>query len=209
MKKSLFTGILVLSLIASHAHVQLIYPEGGESFYPGEEVTIEWEVLVPHEFENWDLLYSLDGGATWEELHMNMPLETLSYNWIIPDNPTEAARIKIIQDNEGIDYEDESENFTITEALGIHSLDEMPDFRIYPNPVSSQLNIEFDETEVESCRLQILNILGHIVYADNNISIKAKQGLRINFDGYPEGIYIIRMRTDHHILYQEKIIKMR
>lgn len=85
MKKSIFTIILVLSLIIAHAHVRLDHPQGGESFYPGQEITIEWTILIQHDTENFDLYFSTDGGLSWEGLQLNIPPDQLSYNWTVPE----------------------------------------------------------------------------------------------------------------------------
>ncbi len=95
------------------AHVELDYPVGGETFNPGQTVTIQWHIAIPHNTLNWDLLYSLDGGNSWEAIQMDLPAGSLSYNWIVPSNITSQARVSVIQDNSGTDYQDESTNFNI------------------------------------------------------------------------------------------------
>ncbi len=206
MKKTIVTSILVLSLLIVHAHVQLIYPVGGESFYPGEEVTIEWKVLVPHEFQNWDLLYSLDGGATWEELQMDMPLETLLYTWVVPENPTEEARIRIIQDNVGVDYEDESENFTITNPSGINSFAEQSNLRIYPNPAKDHIYVESD-ISVKGAKLHIVNAAGNVV-AVHDLRTGTLQNNRqiIHLDGLKPGMYFLYFKSEEHVSVEKLMI---
>ncbi len=95
------------------AHVELDYPVGGETFNPGQTVTIQWHIAIPHNTLNWDLLYSLDGGNSWEAIQMDLPAGSLSYNWIVPSNITSQARVSVIQDNSGTDYQDESLDFSI------------------------------------------------------------------------------------------------
>lgn len=95
------------------AHVELDNPLGGETFIVGQTVTIQWHIAIPHETLNWDVLFSSDGGATWEFIQMDLPLGSLSYSWVVPDIITSQARVSVIQDNSGQDYQDESMNFTI------------------------------------------------------------------------------------------------
>ncbi len=80
--------------------------------------------------------------------------------------------------------------------------------RIFPNPASNHLNIEFDAAETGNFSLNILNILGHIMYSDHNIPLQSNQSLQINISDYPEGIYIIRILTDQNVICQKKIIKV-
>jgi len=102
-----------------------------------------------------------------------------------------------------------SEEFevTIDNCTGIE--DKERDFaRIFPNPASNYFNVEFGAAETGKCSLNIINILGHMMYADQNISLKSNQTLQINISDYPEGIYIVRIQTDHNTIWQEKIIKI-
>ena len=41
-------------------------------------------------------------------------MEILSYQWIVPDILTSEGKIRIVQDNVDIDYEDINDNFTIS-----------------------------------------------------------------------------------------------
>ena len=102
-----------------------------------------------------------------------------------------------------------SEDFevTIDNCTGIDENDH-GFFRVFPNPASNYLNIDFDAAQAGKCRLSILNILGHIMYTDHNISIQSDHSLRINLEDYPEGIYIIRILTDQNVICQKKIIKV-
>jgi predicted outer membrane repeat protein len=79
---------------------------------------------------------------------------------------------------------------------------------IFPNPANNYLNIEFGAAETGKCRLNILSILGHVMYSDHNISLKSNQSLQINISDYPEGIYIIRFQTNQNTIFQKKIIKI-
>lgn len=111
--KIAFILLLQVFTISLFAHVELDYPVGGETFNPGQTVSIQWHIAIPHNTLNWDLLYSLDGGNSWEAIQMDLPAGSLSYNWIIPSNITSQARVSVIQDNSGMDYQDESGNFNI------------------------------------------------------------------------------------------------
>jgi len=79
---------------------------------------------------------------------------------------------------------------------------------IFPNPANNYLNVDFGASETVKCSLSIINILGHTMYADHNISLQNHPSLQINISDYPEGIYIIRIQTDHNIIWQGKIIKI-
>lgn len=100
-----------------HAHVELVYPKGGESLITNSTVKIEWFPTVPHDTENWDLLVSDDGGSTWDTLQANIHVDTLTFSWNLPNNVSTQTRIRVIQDNTSTDYDDQSDNFSIVASL--------------------------------------------------------------------------------------------
>ena len=116
--KNYLTLILLFALgLQAHGHVELIRPQGGEVFTVGEEVQVEWKVIIPHDSQNWDLLFSPDGGQSWEAIQTDISIDVLTYNWTVPDVATSQGRIQIVQDNSSMDYADISEDFTIQDIL--------------------------------------------------------------------------------------------
>ncbi len=116
--KTFISGIMVMALICGHAvtlsaHVALDSPLGGETYTVGHTVTIQWHITIPHNTLNWDLLFSADGGATWEYIYQDLPVGSTSFQWTVPSTLTTQARVSVIQDNSGMDYQDESMDFTI------------------------------------------------------------------------------------------------
>jgi hypothetical protein len=105
--------IVVFAAFHSEAHVSLLYPSGGETFYPGDTVIIEWQEVISHNTLNWDIYFSSDGGLTWEGLQIDISVDLLSHQWIVPETLTTLGKIKIVQDNVDTDYEDICDNFTI------------------------------------------------------------------------------------------------
>ena len=83
--KNYLTLILLFALeLQAYGHVELIRPQGGEVFTVGEEVQVEWKVIIPHDFQNWDLLFSPDGGQSWEAIQTDISIDVLTYNWTVP-----------------------------------------------------------------------------------------------------------------------------
>jgi hypothetical protein len=119
--KTTITKFICLALLLGYsytlsAHVTLDSPVGGETFTIGQTVTITWHITIPHNTLNWDLLFSPDGGATWEYIYQDLPVGNSSYQWTVPSTLTSQGRVSVIQDNSAQDYQDESNNFTIQAA---------------------------------------------------------------------------------------------
>lgn len=106
-------------------HVTLNDPNGGEVVEVGTTFTIEWQIVVAHELENWDLWYSNSGeGGPWIEIAIDL-LPGLraegsinTYEWTVPNDPTGQARIRVRMDNSGTDYEDISNSDFAIETGG-------------------------------------------------------------------------------------------
>jgi len=106
--------VLMLSLWSRlFGHVALDYPQGGETFIQGQSVTIQWHIVATHPQLNWDLYFSQDGGENWQPIQLDIPVDSLSYTWIVPAVVTAQGRIKIFQDNVEHDYLDVSMDFNI------------------------------------------------------------------------------------------------
>ena len=73
---------------------------------------------------------------------------------------------------------------------------EYKDISIYPNPISENLNISFDDNLKIPQKIQIINILSDIVWS-HEIDLKIKT-LKIDLSELINGFYIIR------IYYKEK-----
>ncbi len=207
MKNYLLSIIAVLFFTSLNAHVNIIYPEGGEVFDPGQEVTIEWEIIIQHDTQNWDLYFSTDGGATWEDLELNIHPDTLYYMWTVPDEATSQARIRVVQDNSGFDYEDESGDFTITEVVGIAELYSGDFFRIYPNPAKDFVFVEsaneFMVEEIEIFSSHAKRLFRHVSFPD--YALLKRQWIPL--DGLMPGIYFLQVKTDKEQLTRKIIIQ--
>lgn len=122
MRRFIFSLLAIFSMFNSLAHVALLKPTGGEILHPGEMITISWEILIPHDQENWDLLFSPDGGNTWNVIAEDLPVSQVEYDWLVPSLEIQNARIRIVQDNSDFDYTDESSNFVITSGSSSGSM---------------------------------------------------------------------------------------
>ena len=122
MKNYLFI-LFAFATFHAYGHVALDAPQGGETFTPGETVQIQWHEVIAHNSLNWDLYFSSDGGQTWDVIMEDIDHGTLSYSWTVPEINTTTAQIRVVQDNPGTNYQDDSDNFTIQAAGNdIHQL---------------------------------------------------------------------------------------
>ncbi|MCH8824535.1 MAG: hypothetical protein IH984_13625 [Planctomycetes bacterium] len=95
------------------AHVVLDMPNGGEMLEVGSTFTIQWHITHSDFLQNWDLWYSTTGAAgSWIPIATNLPAgsgavgSVHTYDWEIPDTPSDQVRVRVRMDNLYTDYED-------------------------------------------------------------------------------------------------------
>lgn len=199
--------LLFVALITIHseAHVSLLSPNGGENYNSGETVTIEWQVIIPHNSLNWDLYFSGDGGNTWDIIQIDIPITTLSLDWIVPETQTNQARIKIVQDNVDSDYDGISDDFTISgeSITDISTQFEGFKTKIYPNPLTDFSTLEFDNPNHNNFTLTLYNTQSRIVrtipYITMNTVIIRKENLTT-------GLYFFQLNIDKDVYATGRLI---
>lgn len=92
-------------------------------------------------------------------------------------------------------YEDAGECDMI---VGVESLDNTLPFKVYPNPVFSELNVQGDG----HFDLQLLNLNGQLIDHQNN----RYEQVSINLTAYPAGIYYVKIKQADKFKI-EKIVK--
>jgi len=208
MKKYLLFALIgVFTMHQSFAHVELVYPDGGETFYPDETITIEWAILVGHNTLNWDLFFSSDGGNTWEVIQLDIPVETLTYQWLVPESITTQGRIRIVMDNEGTDYEDMSGDFTIASVSGISDKILLSDAKVFPNPCSSVAHFRYSILDTRYSLIELYTIQGiKIRTLINEVQTPGEYELEFDVSGMPVGFYIFRMMSGSSYVHSKLIV---
>ena len=204
-KLRVFSAVFLLSVAwinSSTAHVDLLDPKGGETFVPGENFTISWEVRVEHETISFDLYFSPDSGETWQEL-ASLPVDQFEYQWTVPDIETEQAQIRIVQDNVdnvGSDYTAISSNFRISVVTAVEEPRGYPTafefFSNYPNPFQSVTTIEFALPHHNHVSLEIYSVHGVKVAALMDEVLSAGQySITWDASGTKPGLYLFRVQV--------------
>lgn len=111
-----FVGVLCLGSLQARGHVELDAPNGGEVLPVGSVFTIEWHIVIAHNQLDWDLWYSTTGAAgPWISIAQDLPPGSAeagsvhTYDWTVPDDPSNQVRIRVRMDNSATDYEDISD----------------------------------------------------------------------------------------------------
>jgi hypothetical protein len=182
-------------------HVALSYPQGGESFPAGTMIRIEWEQVQAHLGTNWDVFYSTDGGQIFRAIEYDLPAETRSYEWVVPNMATNAAQVRIVQDNDAVDYTATSPDFTIlATSTDTESASELPAVAAllpgYPNPFSETTTLGFSLDRPSHVRLEVFDTTGRrvAVVAERTYTAGIHR-VTWNTENVPPGTYIARIRA--------------
>jgi photosystem II stability/assembly factor-like uncharacterized protein len=96
--------------------VWLVRPNGGESLYIGQHDTIEWNFSNVTSVR---LDYSTDNGANWILIDDNIPADSGSYVWLVPNTPSALCKVRV-QDASNPSVSDQSDStFTITGVVSV------------------------------------------------------------------------------------------
>jgi len=204
MKKAVILILIGTSVMFRlSAHVDLTNPEGGETFDAGNQVTVSWVETVSHNTLNWDLLFSSDGGSSWDTIQADIPLETLRYTWTVPAISTVQGRIRIVQDNDNTDYYGTSDNFNIVSATGISDPQSIVQLGIYPNPLVDITSITFENPGHLTHTLSIYNTRGNIVRTIPHITSGLVKVERKNLGA---GLYFLLLRDEDELRARGKLM---
>lgn len=198
----LITSFLIITFnINNQAHVQLVFPTGGETFEANSTITIQWAIEIDHGPCNWDLYFSSDGGSNWSVIALDLPKIQLTYDWTVPAIATQQAKIRVVQDNVNVmPYQDISGVFTIDVATGINEADlQTSDYRLYPaypNPFNPETNIRYTISQPGFISLKVYNLLGEEI-ATLAEGLKQSGTYNVSFrgEGLPSGIYIYALKA--------------
>lgn len=70
------------------------------------------------------------------------------------------------------------------------------DFKVYPNPNDGQFNLKFRLDEMSNVRIQVINVLGQVVYTEDVKNFQGEYMETINLSNFANGQYIVNVFTD-------------
>lgn len=107
-----------------------------------------------------------------------------------------------IMDNAYVD----NVKFMRNSDIGIEPVNMNDYIKVYPNPVTEQLNISFFSNNSQQIKIDIMDLQGKVIEMKNeDVSIGQNQ-YQLDMNNKPSGIYFIKITTDMGI-YNNKIVK--
>lgn len=72
---------------------------------------------------------------------------------------------------------------------------EVNNLRVYPNPASTVLNVDFELNKADDVSITVLNTMGQVVATDNMSSVVGVQNTMLDVSNLESGMYIVKIRT--------------
>ncbi len=92
---------------------------------------------------------------------------------------------------------------TVNTCVGILEIENPNALSVYPNPISSELNISINAKSFENITMQIVNVLGEVILTKAIVTINSQ----INTTKLPEGVYFVNIIDNNKIVKTQKVIK--
>lgn len=80
------------------------------------------------------------------------------------------------------------------------------EFKIFPNPASQILNIEYINPKDEILNFEITNLLGQHILSKSFYATEGHNFSHIDISQYNSGVYIVSVKSSHNIIYRKKLI---
>jgi len=94
--------------------IQVTAPNGSETLNSGQTTQITWNAqAIDGTTGKVKIQYSTDGGSTYPNTIVSNLANTGSYGWLIPDNPSQTAKIKISSEDFPLVYDESDAAFRI------------------------------------------------------------------------------------------------
>jgi hypothetical protein len=83
-------------------------------------------------------------------------------------------------------------DYVCTTGLNEHT--KFKNLKIYPNPITNKLNINFEGIAPENCKLELLNCLGEVILTKQHVEVENEtDSYQIDLSDLAKGIYFLRV----------------
>jgi hypothetical protein len=126
-----------------------------------------------------------------------------------PRNSVALNNLRFFISNQNCDFDltqrssiTKIENDIFKKALTYNRLE------VYPNPFNPEFNIVITSEKEQEAKLQIYDQLGRKILNETNFSTKKGENvIKLNFENFPSGVYIILAKFSDGKYLTQKIIK--
>ena len=92
------------------------------------------------------------------------------------------------------------------QLLGLPKNNLINSFNVYPNPTKDFATINFDLNQSCDVQLEITDMTGKVVFANNLINVSGVKSINVNVDNMNNGIYFVNLKSNGHVISQKLTI---
>ena len=160
------------------------------------EVNLSWNPYEGFSYQSFEIYRSLNEGEF--VLLAYVPFNTYSYTDFNPPNVNKKYQIRIEKDipcdPTKKEYQYASSNINQVNPNSIIE-NGLIKFRLYPNPFSKIITLEYELKQTKKVSLTIYDQIGRQVYQSQENQLQGKQQIIWNSEGFPDGIYYYRIQV--------------
>jgi len=91
--------------------------------------------------------------------------------------------------------------------VGTNTVDELNSISVFPNPVSSELNVSVDLNESATVNVDVTNVTGQTVLSKGAIEMNSgSSNLTFDVSSFTNGIYFVNMKTAEGVVSQKFVV---
>ncbi|MCK9401677.1 MAG: T9SS type A sorting domain-containing protein [Bacteroidales bacterium] len=109
--------------------------------------------------------------------------------------------------NRSTDYGSSYSNVATNNVLGVSDPENDVMVSIYPNPANERLNIRTGETLKGNTRIELSDLLGKIVYADEISGMRTNSSYFINTTDFKDGLYVLKVSSESGSISKKIVIR--
>ncbi len=139
----------------------------------------------------------------------NLALGTYKLRVEIPGKPCQTEEIELTEEDlsgSEINYKVRKDSITRASELLYVQKPRVAELKVFPNPVDDHLGITFPKKRGGSFELTLNTLQGKTLYREVINSRPKPFYKRLDMHDYPEGIYLLRLKTGNSVIYR-RIIK--
>ncbi|MEI6681382.1 MAG: Ser-Thr-rich GPI-anchored membrane family protein [Bacteroidota bacterium] len=181
-------------------------PNGGETWLKGTTRIITWLDNI-----TWNVRIELwKGGAYYSLINASTP-STGSCYWAIPATLPSGndykVRVLAVSNTGSAPLSDFSDNnFTINGPNPTPVGTTFGSIKVFPNPGSNLLHVQFGEWSETGIELEIVDFVGNRMLNQPVAEVKGNETVDLNSSTLPDGNYIIMVKKDNSIIYRNNLL---
>lgn len=192
-----------------------VISDGSGSFYYKDKTTCMFKISVPYasqitiNFNYFDTEADNDILKIMNAAAGNQVVTTLSGSYSTPPAPVVVPSGKatlMFQTNDNTRANGWEVNYEILN-VGVESRDLLSNFRLWPNPVSDNLNIDFDVDNSQNFQLKLVDLTGKSLYTEHVANYSGHYQTAISVKNLSAGIYFMVVTGDKGTFSRKVIVK--